>query len=118
LILGKTWNATAQSEEQVTKSKSKSKPYMKPPTNTNLKKGASGSTSDRRHVFKTFAENFPTDPVDVIIGDWMPEANMIVLAEKKAEGNGVIAYEPTCLHFSKRSNLPCRPLHDRGLESP
>jgi len=31
--------------------------------------GASGSASDRRHAFSTLAANYPSDPVDVIIGD-------------------------------------------------
>jgi hypothetical protein len=65
-------------------------------TNENNDKGASGSTSDRRHAFKSFAQNYPSDPVDVIIGDWMSEANMSTLAGKKADGLGA-ASEPTFL---------------------
>lgn len=38
--------------------------------------GASGSASDRRHAMAMLAANQPNDPVDVIIGDWMSEANM------------------------------------------
>ena len=37
--------------------------------------GVSGSVSDRR-AMATFAKNYPNDPVDVIIGDFMSEANM------------------------------------------
>jgi hypothetical protein len=70
-----------------------------------LTKRASGSTSDSRHAFKTFAENHPSDPIDVIIGDWMSEANMTVLAGKKADGGGNIDYEPTFLE-TLQSVLP------------
>ena len=38
--------------------------------------GVSGSVSDRRRAMATFAKNYPNDPVDVIIGDFMSEANM------------------------------------------
>jgi hypothetical protein len=62
-----------------------------------LTKRAPGSTSDSRHAFKTFAENRLSDPIDVIIGDWMSEANMTVLAGKKADGGGNIGYEPIFL---------------------
>jgi len=77
--------------------RNRSEKYKKPHTNNKLTKGASGSTSDRRHAFITFAENHPSDPIDVIIGDWMSEANMTVLAGKKADGDGNIDYEPTFL---------------------
>ncbi|KXT12885.1 hypothetical protein AC579_5398 [Pseudocercospora musae] len=38
--------------------------------------GASGSASDRRHAMAQLAANYPADAIDVIIGDWMSEANM------------------------------------------
>lgn len=38
--------------------------------------GVSGSASDRRHALAMIAANWEKDPVDVIIGDWMSEANM------------------------------------------
>ncbi|KAH8808491.1 hypothetical protein F5884DRAFT_373006 [Xylogone sp. PMI_703] len=57
--------------------------------------GASGSASDRRHAFSTFASNYPNDPVDVIIGDWLSEANLTSLNAKKLAGD--IGYEPTFL---------------------
>lgn len=40
--------------------------------------GASGSASDRRHAMAAFAKAYPNDPVDVIISDYMSEANMVV----------------------------------------
>ncbi|KAL5315562.1 hypothetical protein ACEPPN_016430 [Leptodophora sp. 'Broadleaf-Isolate-01'] len=49
--------------------------------------GASGSASDRRHAFASLAANYPSDPVDVIIGDWMSEANMTSLAVKSSAAN-------------------------------
>ncbi|KAH7380872.1 hypothetical protein BKA64DRAFT_697857 [Cadophora sp. MPI-SDFR-AT-0126] len=67
--------------------------------------GASGSASDRRHAFASLAANYPSDPIDVIIGDWMSEANMTSLALKSSSsstGNsnpnsGEVAYERTFL---------------------
>jgi hypothetical protein len=58
--------------------------------------GCSGSTSDRRHAMLAFASNYPNDPVDVIIGDWMSEANMTARAATKTDAIGD-AYEPTFL---------------------
>lgn len=40
------------------------------------------------------AANCPNDPIDVIIGDWMSEANMTSRAALKTD-NGGEAYEPT-----------------------
>ncbi|RFU27572.1 hypothetical protein B7463_g8745, partial [Scytalidium lignicola] len=57
--------------------------------------GASGSASDRRHAFTAFASNYPNDPVDVIIGDWLSEANLTSLNAKKLGGE--VGYEPTFL---------------------
>ncbi|GFF41775.1 hypothetical protein IFM46972_06655 [Aspergillus udagawae] len=45
--------------------------------------GASGSASDRRHAIAEFAHNYPQDPVDVIIADFMSEANMVTGAARK-----------------------------------
>ncbi|KAH9206871.1 hypothetical protein DL95DRAFT_429387 [Leptodontidium sp. 2 PMI_412] len=60
--------------------------------------GASGSASDRRHAFASLAANYPSDPVDVIVGDWMSEANMTSLAVKSINTNtGDVAYERTFL---------------------
>lgn len=60
--------------------------------------GASGSASDRRHAFAKFAANHPTDPVDLIMGDWMSEANMTSLAARKTEPSSAdAAFEPTFL---------------------
>ena len=42
--------------------------------------GASGSASDRRHAMATFAKAYPTDPVDVIVSDYMSEANMVTVS--------------------------------------
>lgn len=49
--------------------------------------GASGSASDRRHAMADFARAYPTDPVDVIISDYMSEANMVIAAAKKIDSN-------------------------------
>ncbi|KAL2840877.1 hypothetical protein BJY01DRAFT_257213 [Aspergillus pseudoustus] len=46
---------------------------------------ASGSASDRRHAIAEFARNFPQDPVDVIIADFMSEANMVVAAGRRVD---------------------------------
>lgn len=58
--------------------------------------GCSGSTSDRRHAMLSFASNYPTDPVDIIIGDWMSEANMTSRGGSKFDAVGE-AYQPTFL---------------------
>lgn len=47
--------------------------------------GASGSASDRRHAMAAFAKAYPRDPVDVIISDYMSEANMIKAAARKID---------------------------------
>ncbi|OOG00683.1 hypothetical protein ASPCADRAFT_511623 [Aspergillus carbonarius ITEM 5010] len=47
--------------------------------------GASGSSADRRHAIAEFAQNYPQDPVDVIIADFMSEANMVTAAARKVE---------------------------------
>ncbi|KIV86658.1 hypothetical protein PV11_02257 [Exophiala sideris] len=47
--------------------------------------GASGSVSDRRHAIASFAKAYPSDPVDVIICDFMSEVNMTVAAGRKTE---------------------------------
>jgi Acyclic terpene utilisation family protein AtuA len=44
----------------------------------------------------SFASNYPSDPVDVIIGDWMSEANMTSRGGSKFDAVGE-AYEPTFL---------------------
>ncbi|KAL4918337.1 hypothetical protein BDW62DRAFT_217657 [Aspergillus aurantiobrunneus] len=46
---------------------------------------ASGSASDRRHAIAEFARNYPQDPVDVIIADFMSEANMAFAAGRRAD---------------------------------
>jgi hypothetical protein len=46
---------------------------------------ASGSASDRRHAMAAFAHAYPSDPVDVIISDYMSEANMVVAAARKID---------------------------------
>ncbi|OJZ88559.1 hypothetical protein ASPFODRAFT_31535 [Aspergillus luchuensis CBS 106.47] len=47
--------------------------------------GASGSNADRRHAIAEFARNYPHDPVDVIIADYMSEANMVASAARTVE---------------------------------
>ncbi|KAL4999215.1 hypothetical protein BDV10DRAFT_193871 [Aspergillus recurvatus] len=46
---------------------------------------ASGSASDRRHAIAEFARNYPQSPVDVIIADFMSEANMVVAAGRRVD---------------------------------
>jgi hypothetical protein len=67
--------------------------------------GCSGSTSDRRRAILSFASNYENDPVDVIIGDWMSEANMTARAGTKSDAIGD-AYEPTFLE----ALIPALPL--------
>ena len=43
--------------------------------------GASGSASDRRQAIAAFASAYPSDPVDVIVGDWMSETHANLLGE-------------------------------------
>jgi hypothetical protein len=56
--------------------------------------GVSGAATDRRHAMTQLATNHPHDPIDVIIGDWMSEANMTARAASKLDG-AAEAYEPT-----------------------
>src|ERR1700760_1618047 len=56
----------------------------------------SGSVSDRRHAIHSLASNHPNDPIDVIVGDWMSEANMTARAWQKVNTDGK-AFEPTFL---------------------
>lgn len=48
--------------------------------------GCSGAATDRRHAMAMLAANYPTDPIDVIMGDWMSEANMTSRAAMKSDG--------------------------------
>ncbi|KAK5117289.1 hypothetical protein LTR62_005906 [Meristemomyces frigidus] len=56
--------------------------------------GCSGAATDRRHAMAMLAANCPNDPIDVITGDWMSEANMTSRATLKISEGGD-AYEPT-----------------------
>ena len=47
--------------------------------------GASGSASDRRHAIADFARHHPTDPIDVIIADFMSEFNMATAAGRRVD---------------------------------
>lgn len=58
--------------------------------------GCSGSGVDRRDAIRQFAANHESDPVDVIIGDWMSEANMTAKGVMRTEDAGD-AYEATFL---------------------
>ncbi|KAJ8112189.1 hypothetical protein OPT61_g5392 [Boeremia exigua] len=58
--------------------------------------GCSGSTTDRRNAMTLLASNHPHDPIDVLVGDWMSEANMTARANVKLNGQ-MEAYEPTFL---------------------
>src|SRR5271170_3639893 len=44
-----------------------------------------------------FAKAYPSDPVDVIISDYMSEANMVVAAAKKIDSSQVTSSEPNQL---------------------
>ncbi|TKX19900.1 hypothetical protein C1H76_8098 [Elsinoe australis] len=54
--------------------------------------GSSGAASDRRHAMATFAAYHPDDPIDVIIGDFLSEANMTA--------RGASKYDATASAFS------------------
>ncbi|KAF3046771.1 hypothetical protein E8E11_008017 [Didymella keratinophila] len=58
--------------------------------------GCSGSTTDRRDAMALLAANHANDPIDVLVGDWMSEANMTARANVKLNGQ-MEAYEPTFL---------------------
>jgi hypothetical protein len=68
---------------------------------------ASGSASDRRHAMAAFAHAYPSDPVDVIISDYMSEANMVVAAARKIDSSPAFeasfleAVEPTLADLAK-----------------
>ncbi|KAH8833688.1 DUF1446 domain protein [Flagelloscypha sp. PMI_526] len=49
---------------------------------------------DNKESIARFAASYPDDPVDVIIGDWLSEANMTALAARKAakDGRGVFEW--------------------------
>lgn len=49
--------------------------------------GASGAASDRRHAMAAFAKAYPHDPVDVIISDYLSEANMTTAAARKVDSS-------------------------------
>src|SRR2546430_4451773 len=46
---------------------------------------ASGSASDRRHAMAALARAYPSDPIDVIVCDYMSEVNMVVAAARKVD---------------------------------
>ncbi|EXJ92318.1 hypothetical protein A1O3_00868 [Capronia epimyces CBS 606.96] len=52
---------------------------------------ASGSVSDRRHALAAFARAYPSDPVDVIISDYMSEVNMTIGAARKVDNKSLAA---------------------------
>ncbi|KAF7523733.1 hypothetical protein PCG10_006489 [Penicillium crustosum] len=56
--------------------------------------GSSGSAQDRRRLLAAAVKNHKNDPFDVLVGDWMSEANMTFNATKHYKGEG-IAYEKT-----------------------
>ncbi|KAI2083754.1 hypothetical protein LOZ36_005452 [Ophidiomyces ophidiicola] len=62
--------------------------------------GASGSASDRRHAMAEFARNYPQDPVDVIISDYMSEYNMAVAAARKVDQTSPSAAEAGLINVS------------------
>ena len=51
--------------------------------------GASGSASDRRHAMATFAAHHPSDPIDVVISDYMSEVNMTIGAARKVDSSAL-----------------------------
>ncbi|KAK4867967.1 hypothetical protein LT330_007626 [Penicillium expansum] len=56
--------------------------------------GSSGSAQDRRRLLAAAVRNHKNEPFDVLVGDWMSEANMTFNATKHKKGQG-IAYEKT-----------------------
>ncbi|PWY66454.1 DUF1446-domain-containing protein [Aspergillus heteromorphus CBS 117.55] len=60
-------------------------PSAMSPRPIRIAEGASGSSADRRHAIAEFARNHPRDPVDVIIADFMSEANMVTAAARKVD---------------------------------
>lgn len=55
-------------------------------TGTKTPIGACAAAIDRRGAMAAFGKNYPNDPIDVIIGDWMAEANMSTAAFRKQSG--------------------------------
>jgi hypothetical protein len=48
--------------------------------------GCSGSVQDRRRLLEAAVKNYENDPFDVIVGDWMSEANMTFNSAKHYKG--------------------------------
>lgn len=48
--------------------------------------GSSGSAQDRRRLLAAAVKNHKNDPFDVLVGDWMSEANMTFNATKNHKG--------------------------------
>jgi hypothetical protein len=67
--------------------------------------GASGSASDRRHAIAEFAHNYPRDPVDLIIADFMSEANMVTGAVRRVNQGKVQNKDPS-VSGSATANAP------------
>lgn len=65
--------------------------------------GGSAAAVDRHQAFAEWAKNSGDDPVDVIIGDWMCEANMTSAAGRKFTGKS--SYLPQSTN-RPRSNAP------------
>ncbi|GAB7362700.1 hypothetical protein MBLNU230_g3007t1 [Neophaeotheca triangularis] len=57
--------------------------------------GCSGAATDRRFAMANFAANCPNDPVDVLIGDWMSEANMTSRAALKIDNTTAGGFMPS-----------------------
>ncbi|OQV01773.1 hypothetical protein CLAIMM_07068 [Cladophialophora immunda] len=58
----------------------------------------SGSTADRGRALHDIAKNYPNDPVNVIVGDWMSEGNMPAAISRKlhmANGEATQVLDPT-----------------------
>lgn len=51
---------------------------------TNVPQGASGSVYDRRPIFGEMVNS--SEPIDLIIGDWMSEGNMPASSTRKLAG--------------------------------
>ncbi|KAL4891508.1 DUF1446-domain-containing protein [Aspergillus ambiguus] len=73
--------------------------------------GASGSASDRRHAIAEFARNYPQDPVDVIIADFMSEANMATGAARRVDHDRQVArgLQPTAPGYEPAFLLALQP---------
>ncbi|KAJ5584815.1 uncharacterized protein N7459_004615 [Penicillium hispanicum] len=79
--------------------------------------GASGSASDRRHAIAEFARHYPTDPVNVIIADFMSEFNMATAAGRRvSQGSAPAALPSYDLSFLEALEPALEDLAKHGIK--